>query len=85
MLFAKIKFSQNFTVNTKLNAIYLLSISTGQINCGGKVFYHGLKPMEMGAEWLSGRVLDLRPRGRGFEPHLHHCVVVLVQDTFILA
>ena len=24
----------------------------------------------------SGRVLDSRPRGRGFEPHLRHCVVV---------
>ena len=22
----------------------------------------------MGAQWLSGRVLDSRPRGRGFEP-----------------
>ena len=22
---------------------------------------------------------------RGFEPHRHHCVVVLEQDTFILA
>ena len=22
-----------------------------------------------GAQWLSGRVLDLRPKGRGFEPH----------------
>ena len=29
----------------------------------------------MGAEWLSGRVLDLRLRGSGFEPH--HCVVSL--------
>ena len=38
-----------------------------------------------GAQWLSGRVLDLRPRGPGFEPHRHHCVVVLEQDTFILA
>ena len=38
-----------------------------------------------GAQWLSGRVLDLRPRGRGFEPHRRHCVVVLQQDTFILA
>ena len=35
-----------------------------------------------GAQWLSGRVLDLRPRGRGFEPH--HCVVVFEQETFIL-
>ena len=39
----------------------------------------------MGAQWLSGRVLDLRSRGRGFEPHQRHCVVVLEQDTFILA
>ena len=38
-----------------------------------------------GAQFLSGRVLDLRPRGRGFKPHWCHCVVVLEQDTFILA
>ena len=38
-----------------------------------------------GAQWLSGRVLDSRPRGRRFEPHLGHCVVVHEQDTFILA
>ena len=30
-----------------------------------------------GAQWLSGRVLDLRPKGRGFEPHRRHCVVSL--------
>ena len=39
----------------------------------------------LGEQWLSGRVLDSRPRGRGFEPHRRHCVVVLEQDTFILA
>ena len=38
-----------------------------------------------GAQWLSGRVLDLRTRGREFEPHRCHCFVVLEQDTFILA
>ena len=38
-----------------------------------------------GAQWLSGRVLDSRPRSRGLEPHRRHCVVVLEQDTFILA
>ena len=38
-----------------------------------------------GAQWLSGRVLNSRPKGRGFEPHRCHCVVVLEQDTFILA
>ena len=37
-----------------------------------------------GAQWLSGRVLDSRPKGHGFEPHRCHCVVVLEQDTFIL-
>ena len=39
----------------------------------------------VGAQWLSGRVLDLRLRGRGFESHQEYCVVVLEQDTFILA
>ena len=29
----------------------------------------------MGAQWLSGRVLDSRRRGCGFEPHWRHCVV----------
>ena len=38
-----------------------------------------------GAQWLSGRVLDSRPRGGRFEPHQRHCIVVLEQDTFILA
>ena len=45
-----------------------------------------LKPITYeGAQWLSGRVLDSRPRGRGFEPHWRHCIVVLEHDTFILA
>ena len=44
-----------------------------------------LKFLSQGEQWLSGRVLDSRPRGRGFEPHRRHCVVVLEQDTFILA
>ena len=34
-------------------------------------------------KWTSGRVLDSRQKGRGFEPHLCHCVVVLEQDTLI--
>ena len=32
----------------------------------------GLPLQILGAQWLSGRVLDLRQRGHGFEPH---CVV----------
>ena len=38
-----------------------------------------------GAQWLSGRVLDSRLKGHRFEPHWLHWVVVLEQDTFILA
>ena len=34
----------------------------------------------LGAQWLSGRVLDSRPRGRGFEPHRRHYVVSLSKN-----
>ena len=33
-----------------------------------------------GAQWLSGRALDSRPKGRGFEPHRRHCVVSLSKN-----
>ena len=33
-----------------------------------------------GAQWLSGRVLDSRPKGCRFEPHWHHCVVSLSKN-----
>ena len=48
---------------------------------GSKLFFNFL----IEAQWLSGRVLDSRPKGHGFELHWCHCVVVLEQDTFILA
>ena len=34
----------------------------------------------MGAQGLSGRMLDSRPKGRGFEPHRRHCVVSLSKN-----
>ena len=34
----------------------------------------------MGAQWLSGGVLDSRPKGRGFEPHRRHCVMSLSKN-----
>ena len=34
----------------------------------------------MGAQWLSGKVLDSRPKGRGSEPHRRHCVVSLSKN-----
>ena len=30
-----------------------------------------------GAQWLSGRALDSRPRGHGFEPQRRLCIVSL--------
>ena len=33
---------------------------------------------------IDGRVLDSRPKGRGFKPHRHHCVLVLEQDILVL-
>ena len=33
-----------------------------------------------GEQWLSGRVLDSRPKGCGFEPHRRHCVVSLSKN-----
>ena len=48
-------------------------------------FYDLTSQSDYGAQWLSGRVLDLRLRGRGFKSHRRHCVVVLEQDMFILA
>ena len=33
-----------------------------------------------GGQWLSGRVLDLRPKGRGFVPNWCHCVVSLSKN-----
>ena len=51
----------------------------------GKSYKSLVQPIMEGAQWLNGRVLDSRQRGRRFEPHQRHCVVVLEQDTFILA
>ena len=56
------------------------------VSCVIRTFYNfGNNIYLRGAQWLSGRVLDSRPKGRGLEPHRRHCVVVLEQDTFILA
>ena len=56
-----------------------------KVNSQIMYYFVNASPPKRGVQWLSGRVLDLRPRGRGFEPHRRHCIVVLEQDTFILA
>ena len=50
------------------------------MSCLAVISHHALKSIYMGGQWLSGRVLDLRPRGRGFEPHPGHCVVSLSKN-----
>ena len=48
---------------------------------------HAFRDKSMGAQWLSGRVLDSRPKGHRFEPHRHHCIVSLsknINPSFVL-
>ena len=44
------------------------------------IVHEPLHEISWGAQWLSGRVLDSRPKGRGFEPHQRHCVVSLSKN-----
>ena len=79
-------------VNCPFGNPLLGTIANSEDPCGislGSALFAILKPIikarNEGTQWLSGRVFDLRPRGRRFEAHRRHCVVVLEQDTFILA
>ena len=55
----------------KIVIIFLL-MKKKRVLCAQKIF--------LGAQWLSGRVLDSRLRGCGFEPHRRHCVVSLSKN-----
>ena len=67
--------------NATLTSLYSFQ---KKVVCNITVFrYCNHKWTSSGAQWLSGRVLDSRPKGSGFEPHRRHCVVVLEQDTII--
>ena len=49
------------------------------------LYHHRIQ--QQGAQWLIGRVLNSRPRGRGFKPHRWHCVVSLsknINPTLVL-
>ena len=87
----------NFMMIIRLTTIYLFSVVFvyiiwcisinlfKQINLLKSIMFvqHSICIVHHSKLWeLSGRVFDLRPRGRGFE---HHCAVDLEQDTFILA
>ena len=78
-MFAKVISRQQFQAKSNFGSVYLTNLQ------GSTYKYAFTSRVLEGAQWLSGRVLDSRPKGRGFEPHQRHCVVVLEQDTFILA
>ena len=59
----------------EINSIFIPKIWISSIYC--TVHLHGYLYSSEGGQWLSGRVLDSRPRGCGFEPHRHYCVVSL--------
>ena len=69
-----LKVSKGAKIRNRYNQIPHLTRDTN-----GKVTVRNHK-QEPGAQWLSGRVLDSRPKGRGFEPHLRHCVVSLSKN-----
>ena len=79
-LFIKTKLSQRHFFKSRTITV----ITTEYAECHMPLLWMQYQTVQMGAQWLSGRVLDSRPKGRGFEPHRRHCVVVLEQDTFIL-
>ena len=51
-----------------------------KITSGQSLYQDCSNHSDMGAQWLSGRVLDSRQKGRRFEPHRHHCVVSLSKN-----
>ena len=59
-----------------IHAVYLIWSCT----CPSIVTHMPIYSPPQGAQRLSGRVLDWRPRGRGFEPHRCQCVVSLSKN-----
>ena len=51
-----------------------------KLQSGYGSFFSQDNKQRMGAQWVSGRVLDSRPRGCGFETHWRHCIVSLSKN-----
>ena len=69
LLFFNLSFSKN-SFRNNIKSVRRFRFRSGQTFWGGE---------------RSGSVLDSRQKGLGFEPHRRQCVVVLEQNTFILA
>ena len=74
---------KNFTIVNEKKL--LLPMYSADTECLHYTLVEWIFKVDQGAQWLRSRVLDSRPRVRGFQPHWRHCFVVLEQDTFILA
>ena len=61
----------------------MLTLKSGAYCVGHVSYLHNMLP-SLGAQSCSGRVLDPRSRGCGFEPHLKHCVVFLSMTLYPL-
>ena len=71
-----------FLINMQVQGLGILHISA-QSRLHTHTAYQSLhiyKIWSPGVQWLSGRVLDSKPRGRWFEPHLPHWVVSLSKN-----
>ena len=62
------------------DTIKYVTIQNNTVYCFISSYLRHLQNTFKGAQWLSGRVLDSRPKGRGFEPHRRHCVVSLSKN-----
>ena len=62
----------------------ILDMELSKINTGWKLVILKVYALDhqwqLGVQWLSGRVLDLRPSGCGFEPQWRHCVLSLSKN-----
>ena len=68
-----------WTHSTKLDRWWLEKTGREEPDQGVSASWKG-NVIGSGAQWLSGRVLDSRPKGRGFEPHQRPCLVSLSKN-----
>ena len=75
---------QCFSLNH--DSIFIMKLHLSHVVTSGSCILNTVTPcnkfykIQSGAQWLSGRVLGSRPKGRGFEPHQRHCVVSLSKN-----
>ena len=86
--FYALSYSSPF-ISSRLNCLLLFTFSMNHyssVNGYSQLFFYSILPgifiPHLGVHWLSGRVLDSRPRGCVFEPHRHHYAVSLSKTHY---